>query len=126
MQNFKFNAYDTVGKKMIEWDELKHMPNFFENPTLKISQYIGYNDKNNNEIYTNDIVEWKGLKLDRSDMAFRHTCVVTNDNTDFCGWALLSLGHIKAGYVSLGRLGANSTELTKIGNIFINPELLDN
>ena len=126
MLEFKFSAYDTANNKMIAWDKLKEMPLFLENPEFKISQSIGYPDKDGNELYTNDIVEWKGYSILNEGNMFRHICVVVNDKKEFCGWVLLSLEHINSGYIPIGKFGAMSSELTKLGNIFINPELLTN
>lgn len=117
MRDIKFRAWNEVEEKMLNWYEFldTNMKNTFiapESTGLILMQYTGLNDKNGKEIYEGDIVkvftnkEWRIGKIIYEHSEF--TIDVTN-NKD-----------LKYGRTSIIE---NLTEV--IGNIYDNPELLE-
>ena len=111
MRQIKFRAWDKEFNKMFDWSELlKFAPTlkaFFENEDIVKMQYTGLVDKNGREIYEGDIIEMLG---DYSKY------IIVFDDCGFC-LAVLHGRIVESLFDGVG-------ELTVIGNIYENPELL--
>jgi len=122
MREIKFRAWD--GKKMYSPDELIQVGNegcttgYYDGSGCpkysdhELMQYTGLKDKNGKEIYEGDIVLHDGLpgaKNGRS-IVFEDCCFMIKGKTPSDDW------HV-------GRYSGLNTEV--IGNIYENPELLE-
>lgn len=117
MRDIKFRAWDSLGGKMYSWTELlnQNLKNIFTIPEqcgYSIMQYTGLKDKNGKEIYEGDVVkvftnkEWRIGIIIYEHSGF--TIDVTNNK------------ELEYGRTSIIE---NLTEV--IGNIYDNPELLE-
>jgi uncharacterized phage protein (TIGR01671 family) len=110
MRDIKFRAWDTVNKKMLN-DPYRAIATERINDMFcdewEWLQYTGLKDKNGEEIYEGDIVEYKFIKYD----------VIFGDGK----WLIRDL---KFPYGV--RYLYSCTEIKRIGNIYEPPELLEN
>ena len=113
MRQHKYRAWDTESKKMLSWEWIQHHPLFWffgEQTKLIPLEYTGLHDKNGREIYEGDIVSFEKRGEIRR--------MVIEYNEGWCIWEPLSWepipGHSACPY-----------EYEVIGNIYENPELLD-
>lgn len=109
MRQRKYRAYDNVLKKMFKWDQIKtyHLEALTIKGTLEFTEWTGFKDKNDREIYEGDIIfaydkNWKVI--------FQEGC--------FIAWG--------AGRMRALRLmqGHNAAYCEVIGNVFENPKVL--
>ena len=124
---FKFRAWAKESKNMLSNERLKEMQifvlsddfakyidNFLILPIqdkYPLMQYTGLKDKNGVEIYEGDIIKLYGLPNAHFQVVFK--------NQYIGGWILMH----KKNEVSLGARDKN--ELKVVGNIYENPELLE-
>ena len=126
-RELKFRAWDVVDKVMKDSFTLcnliggydcgyrvdKDLPFIDEedenNPDTIIMQYTGLKDKDGREVYEGDVVRYKDRYVD----GFRDAEVAFDE----CGWRL------DGDLMSDWRYGSSSFEV--IGNIYENPELLE-
>lgn len=111
MRDIKFREYDPIRKKYISWEELlkdhdSHISMFTGNHNFE--QYTGIKDKNGKEIYEGDVLH-KGYQNDLFVVYFLDGCFVALRENDIEDYELLCL-----------------SDFLKIGNIYENPELLEN
>ena len=127
MREFKFRAWDPTSKKMIipkEFIQLdKLYIGYFDGSGYpKISedfilmQYTGVNDKNKKEIYEGDIIEIRDL------FETPQTIAVVEWN-DYGYFGVTEKGRGMIDY--LAGLKTNCVNFVVIGNIYENPELLE-
>lgn len=122
MREIKFRAWNEVEEKMLNWNEFldTNMKNTFiapESTGLILMQYTGLKDKNGKEIYEGDIIFIKGeTKL--LDIKGK----VEYSNT-FAQFIITNTGSIVNETEPLGDYEEENIEV--IGNIYDNPELLE-
>lgn len=126
MRPIKFRAYlknekKIIDVKSIDWDENGNLISInypegkdyfgYENDDIILMQYTGVRDKNGEEIYEGDIVEWLSAKFEIKWLL-----------SSFC------ICNRKIGNLAL-EIGVNQcgiqNRLIVIGNIYKNPELLE-
>lgn len=122
MKEIKFRAF--IDSKMIEWELLKHIYRMHEifsgKIHYKIMQFTGLLDKNGKEIYEGDII--KRIKKEPSKFHFE----IYDPNP-----TVSEIFYDKAGFFVKGikgmdfYLGAVHEKVEVIGNIYENPELLE-
>ena len=139
MRAIKFRAWDNTPQVMYSWEKLLELDT---DGALMISdllkdgwrgqaipmQYTGLEDKNDKEIYEGDIVRWQYAFSPRTykDIIEYHDKVIEigyeRDETRFVGFILHSCVATYSGdyYSSI-----TEQPLEVIGNIYENPELLE-
>ena len=123
-REFKFRAWDAKQKYMAyqgtpDLENLQAFVHHFGDSILMESTNVF--DKNNKEIYEDDIVIWEGST---SAGYFRHKCQVIFDILEWNGWVVRAYGYTNLGTVPIGMHGVNPIELEIIGNIKETPELM--
>lgn len=120
MRELKFRAFNTREKEMVFFDALKaqanglvNFPCFFSHQfDFPIMQYTGLKDKNGKEIYEGDVLEHP-VSRER---------FVINWSTGYCGFR----GEYKNGIDGNIAMQVDDKGLAVIiGNIYENPELLE-
>ncbi|EAU00370.1 YopX family protein [Campylobacter curvus] len=129
MKEIKFRAWDVLNKKMLNWGEVFHLPAWEifpgtpEQRAFEVMQYTGLKDRNGKEIYEGDILEFRANPFDRKRDLFQ---VVFKDGgfrdewNNYIGQYLPPDIRNKQG----GRVRLNEA-CEIIGNIYENPELLE-
>lgn len=126
MRPIKFRAYlknekKIIDVKSIDWDENGNLISInypegkdyfgYENDDIILMQYTGVRDKNGEEIYEGDIVEWLSAKFEIKWL-FSSFCICNRK----IGNLALEIGVNQCGI---------QNRLIVIGNIYENPELLE-
>lgn len=126
MRPIKFRAYlknekKIIDVKSIDWDENGNLISInypkgkdyfgYENDDIILMQYTGVRDKNGEEIYEGDIVEWSSAKFEIKWL-FSSFCICNRK----IGNLVLEIGVNQCGI---------QNRLIVIGNIYENPELLE-
>ncbi|MCX6145684.1 MAG: YopX family protein [Candidatus Kapabacteria bacterium] len=123
----KFRAWNKVGKFMLEWEdfiqyELDQMAivgndyRIFNDSEFILMQYTGLKDKNGVEIYEGDILTL--INPFTGEIAHGYTYVVFSFEY-IGGWVLTSNGKDTL------TIGTRTDHIEVIGNIYQNPELLE-
>ena len=115
MREIKFRAWDKINKIMIYDLELIY-ENYIDNfRGFKWMQFIGLKDKNRKEIYSGDILNWD------------NKCTILIKEKDELGFYYEVLTQKDKNVVSFDIRFYRSEESAEIiGNIYENPELLNN
>ena len=131
MRDIKFRAWDTENKEMLKVQELDFEDTFyggrlsirvdmyndyFDMEDMILMQYTGLKDKNGKEIYEGDIVKFR-FKEDREE--FPDLIGYIEYQSTFAAFRIMS---------NQGSFKIDITEIKfieKIGNIYDNPELLE-
>mgnify|MGYP005764324815 CR=1 FL=1 len=122
MRDIKFRAWDSLEGKMYSWTELlnQNLKNIFTIPEqcgYNIMQYTGLKDKNGKEIYEGDIIFVKGeTKL----LDIKGKVEYSNILAQFI---ITNTGNIVNEAELLGDY--EEEDIEKIGNVYDNPELLE-
>lgn len=142
-REIKFRAWDEIGKWMgnvtsFDFDEgavfieTKHSDdeNRFEINNVPVMQFTGLKDKNGMEIYEGDIIYWE---IDNGVGIESYTAIVKwSENLVKEGWSQTykwlvgyTKNYYRGSYDELSTPAAYNDELQVIGNIYENPELLE-
>lgn len=130
MRDIKFRCWDTENKEMLEVQELDYedsyngqpmtrttmYSDYFDTEDMILMQYVGLKDKNGKEIYEGDIVKFR-FKDDREE--FPDLIGYIEYQTTFTAFRIMS---------NQGSFKIDITEIKSIeviGNIYKNPELLE-
>jgi uncharacterized phage protein (TIGR01671 family) len=130
MRDIKFRCWDTENKEMLEVQELDYedsyngqpmirttmYSDYFDTEDMILMQYVGLKDKNGKEIYEGDIVKFR-FKDDREE--FPDLIGYIEYQTTFTAFRIMS---------NQGSFKIDITEIKfieVIGNIYKNPELLE-
>jgi len=117
MRIIKFRAWDKINKEIINWKDLIKRFNIhqlFLDNSIKIMQYTGSKDKNKKEIYEGDIVThdtWINEGIEKPVLYI-------------IKWKKYGWGWKQIIPVLTDEFELEQTEV--IGNIYRNPELLEN
>lgn len=122
IEGYLFKIWD---KAYILWGTVNGIPDQIEVVTDTVGQYIGLTDKIGNKIFEDDIVESTRCIAVDPEEGDKENCVVGWDDTIVCGF---SIHIIRNGLKSSRSLssynGIREKDLTVIGNIHDNPDLL--
>lgn len=124
MREIKFRVWDTYNKEMLELEELNYeygepairttmYSDYFGPSDMILMQYVGLKDKNGTEIYEGDVVELKA-----ENGCCNMLGKIIYDNYDLAFELIDEEGNQEA-------LWYAEQELEVIGNIYKNPELLE-
>ena len=122
MREIKFRAWDTDGKQMIPWTEIKYDVTFeevFDNEFLEVNQYTGLKDKYGTEIYDGDYIRYSMRTINGS--VFTHVCRVFQHESGT--WRIEGYHEDNHSYETKGTVYAAHLISEVIGNIYENPEL---
>lgn len=111
MREIKFRAWDKDKKELFNWSFTQDglfPADLFNNDNYVVMQYTGLKDKNNKEVYEGDIIEVDGV-----------LAIVVYD-IDF---AMFNAQIHDGGFLMMAKLDHPRKEI--IGNIYENPELLE-
>ena len=127
MREIKFRSWDTYNKEMLEVQELNYADSYNGQPMIRttmyndyfdtkdmiLMQYTGLKDKNGVEIYEGDIVRILGGEYEQGFYEWDEKVCIKDFIYD--GFNLMMTVH---------QIGNEALEV--IGNIYDNPELLEN
>ena len=115
MRNFKFRVWDILNRRMLKWGDIFNLqaweifPGTPEQRAFKVMQYTGLKDINGVEVYEGDILQDKGAYI----------CVVRYKDFQYvCEYK----NFIEPLYDMIINW---NVPVKVIGNIFENPELLE-
>ncbi|APS42193.1 hypothetical protein FOL01_1334 [Weissella jogaejeotgali] len=117
MREIKFRVWDNETNKF--WHEGRNLAlvslvpdNLINDDSTVLEQYTGLKDKNGVQIYEGDILQHKASKFINFTVLFKYGCYYAHDTSEIMSDELL------------GSLNFDN-EMTVIGNIHENPELLE-
>ena len=127
MREIKFRSWDTYNKEMLEVQELNYADSYNGQPMIRttmyndyfdtkdmiLMQYTGLKDKNGVEIYEGDIVRILGGEYEQGFYEWDEKVCIKDFIYD--GFNLM---------MTVNQIGNEALEV--IGNIYDNPELLEN
>lgn len=127
MREIKFRSWDTYNKEMLEVQELDYADSYNGQPMIRttmyndyfdtedmiLMQYTGLKDKNGVEIYEGDIVRILGGEYEQGFYEWDEKVCIKDFIYD--GFNLM---------MTVNQIGNEALEV--IGNIYDNPELLEN
>jgi uncharacterized phage protein (TIGR01671 family) len=123
MREIKFRAWDKKAKIMLYNPAVKYYDGSYEIHDFPLMQYTGLKDKNGKEIYEGDIIKIQG-KIDPSHYE-KEFLTEQVEWVDGMGcWNITTHMLYNALGQTLENKYAMRSELTVIGNIYENPELL--
>jgi uncharacterized phage protein (TIGR01671 family) len=131
MREIKFRAWDKTLKYMIQWDKLE-MHHFYDDDVI-LMQYTGLKDINGKEIYDGDIAKYITYDdiyySDKNNYEFKINQVMWGETGDSDGWLHDKHYEWIIGEDSLADVAdscyADKMYFEIIGNIYENPELLE-
>lgn len=116
LREIKFRVWDSISKKMYQWDEIKHIPlEDFKLEHYTLMQFIGIISNENKEVYELDIV-----KLTNTGYGFNIGLVEYFNH----GKPSFQAIQTKEDFPSTFHLQVRSREISVVGNKFETPELL--
>ena len=127
MREIKFRSWDTYNKEMLEVQELDYADSYNGQPMIRttmyndyfdtedmiLMQYTGLKDKNGVEIYEGDIVRILGGEYEQGFYEWDEKVCIKDFIYD--GFNLI---------MTVNQIGNEALEV--IGNIYDNPELIEN
>lgn len=130
MREIKFRAWDNEckekGLEMYSWKEILEvdMNDLFKDPRFRLMQYIGVEDDNGKEIYEGDICR---LRLEDDDQELKDAIVLITYNEELAkfGWPSIMGADENVYFVGFDNFDGYNFEIEIIGNIYENPELLE-
>ena len=111
--------YETYWKNYILFGMADGVPNMIEVFPETLCQYTGMTDKNGDKIWENDIVEADGIKGIIKFGKYKH------HNSIQVGWFVDFINKEQLKYVRQDYIFWIEQGITIIGNVFDNPELLE-